>query len=64
MSKQSRVMWSEGMFLLPQHFQYQDEFHQHQLLSRHCAVPLSIGGYKRCRSTKTPWPTVRCSSNA
>ena len=24
MSKQSRVMWSEGMFLLPQHFQYQD----------------------------------------
>ncbi|MBD8708784.1 type VI secretion system baseplate subunit TssK [Pseudomonas sp. CFBP 13711] len=31
MSKQSRVMWSEGMFLLPQHFQYQDEFHQHQL---------------------------------
>jgi len=31
MSKSSRVMWSEGMFLLPQHFQYQDEFHQHQL---------------------------------
>lgn len=31
MNKQSRVMWSEGMFLLPQHFQYQDEFHQHQL---------------------------------
>ncbi|MBF7142685.1 MULTISPECIES: type VI secretion system baseplate subunit TssK [Pseudomonas] len=31
MSKHSRVMWSEGMFLLPQHFQYQDEFHQHQL---------------------------------
>nr|WP_284732742.1 type VI secretion system baseplate subunit TssK [Larsenimonas rhizosphaerae] len=23
-------MWSEGMFLLPQHFQYQDEFHQRQ----------------------------------
>ncbi|WP_313298713.1 type VI secretion system baseplate subunit TssK [Pseudomonas sp.] len=31
MSNKSRVMWSEGMFLLPQHFQYQDEFHQHQL---------------------------------
>ncbi|MBA1245058.1 type VI secretion system baseplate subunit TssK [Pseudomonas japonica] len=31
MNKRSRVMWSEGMFLLPQHFQYQDEFHQHQL---------------------------------
>src|SRR5690554_8212250 len=24
-------MWSQGMFLQPQHFQYQDEFHQHQL---------------------------------
>ncbi|OLO02811.1 MULTISPECIES: type VI secretion system baseplate subunit TssK [Salinicola] len=31
MSKQNRIMWSEGMFLLPQHFQYQDEFHQRQL---------------------------------
>lgn len=31
MSKRSRVMWSEGMFLMPQHFQYQDEFHQYQL---------------------------------
>ncbi|ODC03125.1 type VI secretion system-associated protein [Terasakiispira papahanaumokuakeensis] len=28
MNKQNRVMWSEGMFLLPQHFQHQDEFHQ------------------------------------
>ncbi|MBY5929704.1 type VI secretion system baseplate subunit TssK [Halomonas sp. DP8Y7-3] len=31
MSKHNRVMWSEGMFLQPQHFQYQDEFHHHQL---------------------------------
>ncbi|WP_417329783.1 type VI secretion system baseplate subunit TssK [Halomonas cupida] len=31
MSKHNRVMWSEGMFLQPQHFQYQDEYHQHQL---------------------------------
>lgn len=31
MSGHNRVMWSEGMFLLPQHFQYQDEYHQHQL---------------------------------
>ncbi|WP_026321161.1 type VI secretion system baseplate subunit TssK [Arhodomonas aquaeolei] len=28
MSKRNRIMWSEGMFLLPQHFQYQDEYHQ------------------------------------
>ncbi|MFQ3788486.1 type VI secretion system baseplate subunit TssK [Halomonas sp. A29] len=31
MSKHNRVMWSQGMFLQPQHFQYQDEYHQHQL---------------------------------
>lgn len=31
MSRHNRVMWSQGMFLQPQHFQYQDEFHQHQL---------------------------------
>jgi len=31
MSRYSRVMWSEGMLLLPQHFQYQDEYHQYQL---------------------------------
>lgn len=31
MSKHNRVRWSEGMFLLPQHFQYQDEYHQWQL---------------------------------
>lgn len=28
--KTHRVMWSEGMFLLPQHFQQQDQFHLHQ----------------------------------
>ncbi|WP_136066955.1 type VI secretion system baseplate subunit TssK [Modicisalibacter radicis] len=32
MSRHNRIMWSEGMFLLPQHFQYQDEFHQRQLV--------------------------------
>lgn len=32
MSRHNRVMWSEGMFLLPQHFQYQDDYHQHQLV--------------------------------
>lgn len=30
MSQHNRVMWYEGMFMLPQHFQYQDAFHQHQ----------------------------------
>lgn len=47
MSKQSRVMWSEGMFLLPQHFQYQDEFHQHQLAEAtfaHHPIPLGCAG--------------------
>nr|WP_286009813.1 type VI secretion system baseplate subunit TssK [Salinicola sp. S1-1-2] len=37
-------MWSEGMFLLPQHFQYQDEFHQRQLAqARQAAGPFSWG---------------------
>ncbi len=30
MSQHNQVMWYEGMFMLPQHFQYQDAFHQHQ----------------------------------
>lgn len=44
MSKRSRIMWSEGMFLLPQHFQYQDEYHQRQLTeSRHSTSPFHWG---------------------
>lgn len=29
MTQHNQVMWYEGMFMLPQHFQYQDAFHQH-----------------------------------
>jgi predicted component of type VI protein secretion system len=47
-------MWSEGMFLLPQHFQYQDEFHQHQLAEATLRSTLSIGVYRRCRWTRRP----------
>ncbi|MCK0714555.1 type VI secretion system baseplate subunit TssK [Chromohalobacter sarecensis] len=44
MSKYNRIMWSEGMFLLPQHFQYQDEFHQRQLTElRHAQHPFQWG---------------------
>lgn len=44
MSKYNRIMWSEGMFLLPQHFQYQDEFHQRQLAeARHAQHPFQWG---------------------
>lgn len=44
MGKRNRIMWSEGMFLLPQHFQYQDEFHQRQLAeARHSHSPFSWG---------------------
>jgi len=43
-SKHNRIMWSEGMFLLPQHFQYQDQFHQHQLAeARHSHSPFHWG---------------------
>lgn len=64
MSKQSRVMWSEGMFLLPQHFQYQDEFHQHQLAEATLRSTPFHWGFRRCRWTRTPWPMVHCSSSA
>ncbi|MFC0337328.1 type VI secretion system protein ImpJ [Kushneria avicenniae] len=44
MSKRNRIMWSEGMFLLPQHFQYQDEFHQRQqVAARQSQTPFHWG---------------------
>ncbi|WP_110687082.1 type VI secretion system baseplate subunit TssK [Salinicola aestuarinus] len=47
MSKHNRIMWSEGMFLLPQHFQYQDEYHQRQLAeSRRAQSPFQWGVQK------------------
>ncbi|SEF73352.1 type VI secretion system baseplate subunit TssK [Marinobacterium lutimaris] len=37
-------MWSEGMFLQPQHFQYQDEYHQRQLVeARGSQTPFQWG---------------------
>ncbi len=34
MSLNNQVIWSEGLFLRPQHFQQQDRFHQHELRKR------------------------------
>ena len=27
----SKVLWGEGLFLRPQHFQQQDRYHEHRL---------------------------------
>ena len=31
MSTASKVLWGEGLFLRPQHFQQQDQYHEHRL---------------------------------
>lgn len=31
MSTVSKVLWGEGLFLRPQHFQQQDQYHEHRL---------------------------------
>ena len=40
MTWQNKVMWTEGMFLQPQHFQQQDRFVSHGILAVdfHCIV--------------------------
>src|SRR6476619_5193914 len=34
MSQHNRVLWSEGLFLRPHHFQQQDRYHEHLLEQR------------------------------
>jgi type VI secretion system protein ImpJ len=34
MSTASKVLWGEGLFLRPQHFQQQDQYHEHRLHER------------------------------
>ena len=34
MSWESKVLWTEGLFLRPQHFQQQDRYHEHNLSAR------------------------------
>ena len=31
MTTASKVLWGEGLFLRPQHFQQQDQYHEHRL---------------------------------
>ena len=38
MSPKNRVIWSEGLFLRPQHFQQQDRYHEHLLEQRFDSV--------------------------
>ena len=47
MTKQRKVMWIEGMFMLPQHFQQHDRYFEN-LIHRRCAVvrPYGYGFYR------------------
>jgi type VI secretion system protein ImpJ len=38
MSITNKVLWGEGLFLRPQHFQQQDQYHEHQLHQRVAAL--------------------------
>ncbi|MDE2430253.1 MAG: type VI secretion system baseplate subunit TssK, partial [Burkholderiales bacterium] len=31
MNNFSKILWGEGLFLRPQHFQQQDQYHEHRL---------------------------------
>ena len=39
MSWYSKVVWSEGLFLRPQHFQQQDRYLEHLLQARRDRIP-------------------------
>lgn len=44
MSKAEKVLWGEGLFLRPQHFQLQDRYHEQRLTqSLHACVPFAYG---------------------
>ena len=32
----SKILWGEGLFLRPQHFQQQDRYHEYTACSRAC----------------------------
>lgn len=46
MSLHSRVVWSEGLFLRPQHFQQQDRYHEAYIEARCRALKASAWGFE------------------
>src|SRR3954454_17430862 len=47
MSKPQRVVWTKGMFLMPQHFQAQDEYMEHALHFRASVSAFANWGFSR-----------------
>ena len=45
MTNQHKVVWSEGMFLQPQHFQQQERYIQAQLAQAMCAMQVDTWGF-------------------
>ncbi len=47
----SKVLWGEGLFLRPQHFQQQDRYHEARLNQTACALhPYRLGRAQARRS--------------
>ena len=46
MSLHSRVVWTEGLFLRPQHFQQQDRYHEAYVEARCRALRASAWGFE------------------
>src|SRR5580692_3982987 len=49
MSKPRKVVWTKGMFLLPQHFQAQDEYFEHAVHFRAMASSFANWGFSRLK---------------
>ena len=47
MSKPQKVVWTKGMFLMPQHFQAQDEYFEHELHFRAAVSNFANWGFSR-----------------
>src|SRR6516162_8513295 len=47
MAKPQKVVWTKGMFLLPQHFQAQDEYAEHALHFRSSISNFANWGFSR-----------------
>ena len=47
MSKPQKVVWTKGMFLMPQHFQAQDEYFEHEFHFRAAVSNFANWGFSR-----------------
>ena len=61
MSYSAKVLWGEGLFLRPQHFQRQDAYHEARLFESIQAIQPYNWGVRRRASTATRSPATCCA---